>query len=145
VFATCIETCLIKKICNILYYKLQTEILSKLLHLNKYIMFSEINENIFLDACRNNNLKLAKWICAKNKRYEIIVKNGKIVHYSIIRLRCKFTEKRKTDNDCVICYNTSNVKTSCGHDGCEDCFITWGRKSCPVCRQDIKHFTLITE
>ena len=99
-----------------------------------------INDNIFVTACKNNNIKLAKQLCQLNPRYEMAIKKGKIVKCNIIKLKCKFSKKENNYHECYICYSKSNIKTSCGHYGCEDCFIRWGRKKCPICRQEVNYY-----
>jgi hypothetical protein len=101
-----------------------------------------INDNIFLELCQKKLTEKAKQFCEINRRYEIVIKDDKIVSYSITKLKCKFSEKVEKDNinECSICFSKSNAKTSCNHYGCEDCFIKWGRKNCPVCRQKIDFF-----
>jgi len=51
------------------------------------------------------------------------------------------------NNTCNICYNEfSNDKiivTNCSHIYCEDCLLTWFRRSktsCPICVQDVSYY-----
>ena len=103
-----------------------------------------VNDAIFLKACREQKIDLVKQMCKQNNRYEILAEKNKIIGYSITKLKCKFIEKVNNNiHICNICYSKSNVKTSCKHYGCEDCFIRWGRKNCPVCRRKVEYYIQI--
>lgn len=46
--------------------------------------------------------------------------------------------KKNNTEECRICfaeeYDTTCCLVPCGHFFCEDCIITWDKKTCPLCR-----------
>jgi len=111
-----------------------------LLRCGEEIQYDKI---FFSQICAFGKLKIANWMCEKNKIFYVEEKDGEITGYGVRKLKCKFSKKIEEKEECNICYGDSNIITSCDHYGCEECFIKWAKKSCPVCRQDIEYFVNI--
>lgn len=105
------------------------------------------DDTIFRDVCGIYNIEVANWMCENsNGRYSYVV-SEKTDTEDDLRLIPKIQKityltsaKKEKEVECCICYGESNARTSCGHYGCEDCFVKWDKNSCPVCRQNIKHY-----
>jgi hypothetical protein len=51
-------------------------------------------------------------------------------------------EENKENNECIICYEKSNIKTICNHYYCNQCFTTYyffhnNKKCCTICNQSL--------
>ena len=98
--------------------------------------------NLFINICKNNEIKKAKLFSnIKPNLYFINIIDNQIIHYEILKvLDIKKKEKEKFKIECYICYeNKSNVKTSCNHFYCIQCIelhYTINDVKCPYCRQE---------
>ena len=104
------------------------------------------HDDAFRTACDNNHIDLAEWLCTIRQEYNIWVDNDLIVGYSILEKPLFYYNsyiKEETEHECCICYETSNIKTNCGHYGCEECFIKLKSNICPYCRQNITQYNRI--
>jgi len=100
------------------------------------------DDQIFSVVCAHNITNMAIWMSENfDDRYSFKLDriNNNLIPV-IQKLDYLFCEENKEKEDCCICYNTSNVRTSCGHYGCEECFVQWNRSSCPYCRQEINYY-----
>lgn len=104
------------------------------------------HDDAFRSACDNNHIDVAEWLCSIKPEYNIWVDDESIVGYSILGKQIFYYNSYITEekeNECCICYETSNIKTNCGHYGCEECFSKLKQKICPYCRQDITEISRI--
>lgn len=111
----------------------------------KKINFSS-NNYIFINACSQNNIDLAKLLCEIRPRgYYVNIIDNEIVEFEIITSLVinKKIEKKLINKDidiCSIClFETSNVYTSCQHQFCHTCLdnhYSVNNIRCPICRRD---------
>ena len=126
----------------------------------------------FTNACNNGYIEIAKWLYATFPEVREMVKNAEsvfsIFKYSMAYNYTNYHEianwlkqikpqsvkeiiyslnvKRKSNSEnCCICYEKSNIETSCGHFGCEECFSLIPDHTCPYCRQFITDYFKIVD
>ena len=126
----------------------------------------------FTNACNNGHFEIARWLYDTFPRVREMIKNADgisgIFRYSTIYNYINYPEivnwlkqikiqsvkeiiyslnvKRKDDSEnCCICYEKSNIETSCGHYGCEDCLSLISDHTCPYCRQFITDYYKIVD
>ena len=134
-------------------------------HMAKYLfnMYPKIpinlnNDEIFINACNQNMVDLAKMLVyMRPQGYYLHVTNGKIDHYEIIQsvvVNNIILEKQLLDQnieikECLICYeHPSNIMTNCKHFYCFSCIEKHYEKNnvrCPYCRCENyeHHLTMI--
>lgn len=129
----------------------------------------------FTNSCNNGNFEIAKWLYDTFPKVREMIKNADgvsgIFRYSTIYNYINYPEivnwlkqikpqsvkeiiynpnvkKRNPNlesNNCCICYEKSNIETSCGHFGCEECFMLIPDHKCPYCRQFITDYFKIID
>jgi hypothetical protein len=123
----------------------------------------------FTKAFLEGHFKLAKWILSLDNKNSISIYKYCYFHLCNINDKTKSTKLiyklnnlfdsqaeliifykdtivEKKINNCCICYEESNVKTNCGHYGCEECFEKLdilGHNNCPICRRTIEYLNKI--
>ena len=109
---------------------------------NVKIKFIPNNDNNFIEACQENNIKLAKILVdVRPKGYYINVIDDQIIAYEIISslIIDNVIESDSNNEICPICYiNISNVITSCNHSFCFNCLerhYCVNNQNCPYCRK----------
>lgn len=63
--------------------------------------------------------------------------NHTIINNNVIPVMYK---KRKRKQDCVVCYEKTNVVLPCDHVICSKCYSNLTTKLCPLCREQILYF-----
>jgi ankyrin repeat protein len=106
-------------------------------------------DSVFRFVCENDYILVAKWLCELIPNYGMDVDDTieTIDDYWImptIPYLDAVIEKKTEANDCSICYERSDAKTSCGHYGCVSCFKRIDRNLCPYCKQEITYYLNIT-
>ena len=79
-----------------------------------------------------------------NQNYNpVFIKNE--INFKLPNICIKIDDDASHDVDeCCICFEKSDIKTSCGHFGCFDCFKQLNKTiGCPYCRQEILHYRKI--
>jgi hypothetical protein len=126
----------------------------------------------FTNACNNGYIEIAKWLYATFPEVREMVKNAEsvfgIFRYSMIypwtnypnivkwlnqikpqsvkEIIYSLNVKRTSNSEnCCICYEKSNIETSCGHFGCEECLSLIPDHTCPYCRQFITDYFKIVD
>ena len=128
----------------------------------------------FTNSCNNGHIEIAKWLYETFPEIREMIKNSDgvfdIFKYSVIYNYTNYPEivnwlqqlnlqrkeiiynpnvkKRNLNlesNNCCICYEKSNIETSCGHFGCEECFSLISDHKCPYCRQVITDYFKIID
>lgn len=112
------------------------------------------NPIAFNAVCRNQNIKLAEWLCTLCEDYKMEIIDNKINKYWITgsleellinKEYDKIINKLKLnplneESECPICYGIKNINiiTKCNHIFCIQCFSEWKiscNDTCPCCRQ----------
>jgi len=94
-------------------------------------------DKVFIKSCNLKLLDIAKLYNKYNNfKYKFIVLND------VIQGNINIVAKIKNiyfDNDCCICLEKAECKTSCNHDLCVKCFKNSYRTTgnCPMCRKEI--------
>ncbi len=117
------------------------DIVKWLLDIYDYIPVYLNNDKLFIDSVNSKNIELCKLL--SNYRplaYLLNVFDNEIVHFDIKRNLCpKVIEKFNVDKEnCIICYNSSNIYTFCNHYYCLTCLdahIEKNNRNCPYCRR----------
>lgn len=140
-------------------------LLCKYLHEKYKINIKANNDEAFRKSCEKKNIDVCKWLSSLDDRYILelndnIQDNIKITNWYIkniyydlyqsgeydkilYKLGFKIDENNNDfkDENCIICYNSSDIKTSCNHFFCKECLlrllIIYNEKKCPYCRQEI--------
>lgn len=109
---------------------------------NIKIKFIPENDEKFIEACQENNIKLAQILVdVRPKGYYINVIDDQIMVYEIISslIIDNVIESESNNEICPICYvNISNVITSCNHLFCFNCLerhYCVNNQNCPCCRK----------
>ena len=79
---------------------------------------------LFLNACKNGNYEMVNLLIknAKGGYYASFDENFNIIHYDITsELVINNIYYENNNEDCVVCYELSNVKTICNHFYCTRC------------------------
>lgn len=98
------------------------------------------NHILFLEACREENFAIVNLLVKMRKGgyYVSFDENCHIIHYEITNeLVIENIYYENNNEDCVICYELSNVKTHCNHFYCKRCLEAHVIKNghwCPYCR-----------
>ena len=138
-----------------------------LLKIKPTINISAHNEYAFCEACKNEHLDIVKWLLEYNNEKfikilstypNIAIKFGiKSIeeyfnekNYSKIYELCdvmienmieNISENTSANDECIICYEKSNLTTKCNHNYCDECFIKYylinKNSNCGYCRQNI--------
>lgn len=98
---------------------------------------TSIKDKIFIKSCNTNKMEIVKLYNEHNKfKYRYTINNNQI--NGDINIIAKIKDMA-FNNECCICLEEANCKTSCNHELCVQCFKksynTNG--SCPMCRKDI--------
>lgn len=117
---------------------------------SKDIIINNDNDNLFRDACNENNIKLVNLLLhIRPNAYFVNIIDDKIVHYEILKSLIVENSISKKEisriEDCYICYSKSNIFTSCKHFYCFDClekYYSYNNSNCPYCRNQINEWNL---
>lgn len=109
---------------------------------NSNIPINLHKDEIFLDACKSNNIELASILYSmRPKGYILYIEDDNIIHYEIITTllieNCIHAHEFENIDECKICYEKSNIYTSCKHFFCYNCLEQHYEKNnfkCPYCR-----------
>jgi ankyrin repeat protein len=112
---------------------------------NNNINIRKNNDFAFRQSCEYKAADVALYFCEKIEDYNVEVKNGKIINWSIL-----FSPKEKKQLDgviveCPICFEIeSDIITDCNHQLCIKCCQHIHKKNvCHMCRNNIKKYYLI--
>ncbi len=119
------------------------------LYKTKKVNISNNEHEIYLYACMNNKIHLAKWFNQISPNiYELDYDDEQIISYRInhyIYLN-PYTKYKNVKELCSICYeNYEDINTNCDHIFCKDCIykhleVSSIVKKCPYCRQELTCF-----
>lgn len=96
-----------------------------------------IKDKIFVKSCNTNRLSIVKAYNEHNRfKYRYTIDNNQIK--GDINIIAKIKDM-VFDDDCCVCMEEANCKTSCDHCMCIKCFKNsyQSNGSCPMCRRDI--------
>jgi len=118
------------------------DIIKWLLNMYDYIPIYLDNDILFINAINSNNIELCELLSKyRPLAYSLYIYDNKIAHFDIKRNLCpKVIENfniNKKEN-CIICYNNSNIYTFCNHYYCLTCLdahIEKNNRNCPYCRR----------
>ena len=139
-------------LCKLIYNSSENNIDIKY---NQDEAFRKACEYKFIDICEwlvtlddryilelNDNRTITNWNI-KNKLYDLY--NSGDYDNIIKELNLKKNEEyiiTSENQDCLICYSSSEIITNCNHSFCKQCFfrllVIYNEKNCPYCRQDIQ-------
>lgn len=110
--------------------------------INPNIPINLHKDEIFLYACKNNNVNLASMLYEmRPKGYVLYIEDNNIIHYEIITTllveKCIHAHEIEYMDECKICYEHPNIYTSCKHCFCYNCLQQHYEKNnfnCPYCR-----------
>jgi ankyrin repeat protein len=120
------------------------------LEVAKYLFQVKPSLNISIDnniafriVCENGKIQIANWFASINpKKYVVVVENGRIVSWNVIKELPKHEEIMYVDEIevCPICSDQlCTIQTSCNHTFCEPCMLKWlkNKNNCPCCRSSL--------
>jgi hypothetical protein len=113
------------------------------------INISTDNEYAFKIACLRHHLEVVKWFHTLYPEiYNYEVMNDEIICLINKSIKTIQTIVKEEKEECCICQDKlEEINTNCGHTFCHYCINHYynelDKKTCPYCRQNIKHFIKI--
>jgi hypothetical protein len=108
------------------------------------INLQQLDHTTFRNACKHRDINMCKWLSNLfPDTYKIISINEHDITYKIYKVLPELTKSIILIDveSCTICYETSNVISSCMHMFCINCLREWlsEKDICPMCRTPIKY------
>ena len=119
------------------------EVVKYLFQVKPSLNISIDNNFTFRKVCKNGQIQVANWFVSINpNKYVVVVENGRIVSWNVIKELPKHEEIMYVDEIevCPICSDQlSTIQTSCNHTFCEPCMSKWlkNKNNCPCCRTSL--------
>ena len=138
-----------ERLFDLFYYSIEHYKICEWLHeIYDYIPITMKNHLLFLNACKNENYEMVNLLIKMRKGgyYASFDENFNIIHYDITcELVINNIYYENNNEDCVVCYELSNVKTICNHFYCTRCLESHVTKNgfwCPYCRKEFNETQL---